>query len=130
MQPVPCLRISERPVRVPSNQNTRWRPPFYTKQKPRNKSRVAATPRGCDRMATPLGTLGLGLDLFVYAMNFLFSDCYLLILCLKALACIFTFCHTWYNYSSLYYYYLFGHTTLNFKLSGGLAACLMTWVKV
>jgi hypothetical protein len=25
MQPVPCLRISERPVRFPSDHNTRWR---------------------------------------------------------------------------------------------------------
>jgi len=31
-QPVPCLRISERPVRVHSDQNTRWRL-LYTKQK-------------------------------------------------------------------------------------------------
>jgi hypothetical protein len=32
MQSVPCLRISERPVRVSSDHNTRWRLPYSQKQ--------------------------------------------------------------------------------------------------
>jgi len=42
-QPVPCLRIFERPIRVPSDQDTRWRLPFT--QKPRNQSKVAVLRR-------------------------------------------------------------------------------------
>jgi len=37
MQPVPCLRISERPVRFPSDHNTRWRLFYSQKQKTRNQ---------------------------------------------------------------------------------------------
>ena len=63
---------SLRPVRVPSDQNTRWRLPFHLTDKrqeflvspylPHIKYifRVdvfAATPHTCDRMTTPLGTL-------------------------------------------------------------------------
>ena len=82
---------------------------------------------GCDRMATPLGTLGLSLIcLFVYVMCywFLFSydalfksfSIYLYILSYMAWSCI----------TLLLLLCFGGHTHVTLSLSGGLAAYLMT----
>jgi len=86
-------------------------------------------------MATPLGTLGLGLVvcLFMLCIVGFFSFCYKW---LNTLACIFTSCHAWYiGYGYRFYcilscitfiiIFLRAHT-LNFKLGRELAACLMT----
>jgi len=45
MQSVPCLRISERLVRVSSDHNTRWTLPYSQKQITRKQSRDAALRR-------------------------------------------------------------------------------------
>jgi len=116
MQPVPCLRISERTVRFPSDQilggdsliqKQKNKDPEINRGSPRRHAPL----RGCDRMANPLGTLGLGLVICLFMLCIVgFCFFILMILCLKALACIFTFCHTWYSHASLYYYYLFEGT--------------------
>jgi len=41
---------------------------IHKTKKTRNQSRAAAPPRGCDRMATPLGTLGLGLVICLFML--------------------------------------------------------------
>ena len=95
---------SLRPVRVPSDQNTRWRLPFHFSTNKRQyflvsldtiqtswilKSGIfAATSRTCDRMATPLGTLWTKLCFclicfFCFRVFLIYlSFCYLLI-CFK-----------------------------------------------
>ena len=55
--------------------------------------------RGYDRMATPLGTLGLGLVVYLFMLCIVgFCSLFAMsgLLCLKALTCIFTSCHAWY----------------------------------
>ena len=80
-------------------------------------------------------------SLFVYAMYcwFLFLFAMNDLLCLKALTCIFISCHAWYIRYGYRFYCILSCITfiiiiiiflrahiLNFKLGGGVAACLMT----
>jgi hypothetical protein len=58
MQPVPCLRISERPVRFPSDHNTRWRLPF-TQIKTKDPETNRESPRRREG-ATPITLITSG----------------------------------------------------------------------
>jgi len=147
MQLVPCLRISERPVRFSSDHNTRWRLPFSQNKDPNtNPCYEDGSPRRRalgrvrqDGDSTGEPWIKLGNCFFVLCHVLLFFLLWM-ILCLKALACIFTSCHVWYIRYGYRFYCILSCITciitillrahiLNFKLGGGLAACLMTWVK-
>jgi hypothetical protein len=77
----PLLIISKRPVKVSSNHNIRWWFPYPIKDHSRTPSGKGCCdvepPRGGhDKMATPLGNLGLGMIrwLIAYLMNFSQGD--------------------------------------------------------
>ena len=114
MQPVPGLRISERLVRVPSDQNTRWRLPYSQKQKKPLKSIEGRRDAAFRREGVTGWGLHWGLrtrlgNLFVYAMCYLFLFSYMNDTLFKSFS-MHLFCHTWYNHASLYHYYLFEGT--------------------
>ena len=128
-----------------SDHNTRWRLFVLQTNTPTSIPRSrkghldVELSREYDRMATSLGTIGIGLVVFLF-MLCIIGFCFLFamngLLWLKDLECIFISYHAWYRF----YYILscitfiiiifFRSYTLNFKLGGGLIACLMTWVKV
>jgi len=117
---------------------------FFTKTKtpksiPRSGKgrRDVAFSRGCDMMATPSGTLGLGLAVCLFMLCIIgFCFCYEWFTTFKSfsLHLYILSCMVYWIWIR-FYYILSGITfitiffrahTLNFKLDGGLAACLMT----
>ena len=63
------------------------------------------------------------LDFFCLFMLCVIGFCFLTMLCLKALAYIFTFYRTWHGHASLYYcYYVLRAHTCNFKVKWGTSS--------
>jgi hypothetical protein len=97
----------------------------------------AALMRGCNRMATPLGTLGLGLVIFLlmlcfvvflFAMNKTLFKSFSMRLYILSCMVYWIWVRSYGIMSCIIFIiiiFLMAHT-LNFKLSRGLATCLMT----